>query len=100
MKTSRVSLAVIAGAVVFLCAAAPHSYGANPDPKPSTRQQSGTPATAGIGPASRSLRWKSRSPRGSSPFVRPLRWRSQETPTLRHSPGNCDPETPGSCKPG
>jgi len=52
MKTSRVSLAVIAGAVVFLCAAAPHSYGADPDPMPSTRQQSGTPATAGFGPAS------------------------------------------------
>jgi cobalt-zinc-cadmium efflux system outer membrane protein len=52
MKTSRVSLAVIAGAAVFLCAAAPHADGANPDPKPSTRQESGTPATTGRGLAS------------------------------------------------
>jgi cobalt-zinc-cadmium efflux system outer membrane protein len=52
MKTSRVSLAVFAGAAVFLCAAAPHADGANPDPKPSTRQESGTPAATGRGLAS------------------------------------------------
>lgn len=49
MKTSRVSLAVIAGAAVFLCAVIPSSGGANPDPMPSIRQDSGTHATAGNG---------------------------------------------------
>ena len=47
MKTSRLSLAAIAGAGVFLCVATPHAGGANPDPKPSVLMESGTPATAG-----------------------------------------------------
>lgn len=46
MKTSRLSLAVISGAAVLICVATPHAGGANPDPKPSTRQEFGTPATA------------------------------------------------------
>ena len=49
MKTSRLSLAVIAGAAVFLCVATPHAGGASPDPKPSTLLGSGIPATAGDG---------------------------------------------------
>jgi len=49
MKTSRLSLAVTAGAAVFLCFVIPSSGGANPDPMPSTRQDSGTLATAGNG---------------------------------------------------
>jgi outer membrane protein, heavy metal efflux system len=52
MEKSRLSLAVIAVAAVFLCVATPHAGGANTDPKPSTRQESGTPATAGKGVAS------------------------------------------------
>jgi len=52
MKQSRLSLAVIAGAAVFLCVATPHAGGTNPDPKPSTRQESGNPATVGNGLAS------------------------------------------------
>jgi cobalt-zinc-cadmium efflux system outer membrane protein len=47
MKTSRLSLAVIAGAAVFLCVVAPHAGGADPDPKKSIPMESGTPATAG-----------------------------------------------------
>ena len=49
MKTSRLSLAVIAGAAVFLCVATPHAGRANPDPKPSIPMESGTPAPAGHG---------------------------------------------------
>jgi len=52
MEKSRLSTAVIAGAAVFLCVVTPYAGGANPDPKPSTRQDAGTPATAGIGLAS------------------------------------------------
>jgi cobalt-zinc-cadmium efflux system outer membrane protein len=47
MKTSRLSLAVIAGAAVFLCVVAPHAGGADPDPKKSIPMESGSPATAG-----------------------------------------------------
>ena len=49
MKTSRLSLAAIAGAAIFLCVATPHAGGANPDPKPAILMESGTPATAGQG---------------------------------------------------
>lgn len=52
MKTSQLSLAVIAGAAVFLCVVMQAADGANPDPRPSTRLESGTPATAGNGFAS------------------------------------------------
>jgi len=52
MKTSWLSMAVIAGAVVFLSIAAPHAGGANPDPKQPTRQDVGTPATTVNGFAS------------------------------------------------
>ncbi|HEX9851242.1 TolC family protein [Candidatus Deferrimicrobium sp.] len=47
MKTSRLSLAVIAGAAVFLCVVAPHAGGADPDPKKSIPMESGSPATDG-----------------------------------------------------
>jgi len=40
MKKSRLSLAVIAGAAIFLCVATPHAGGANPDPKPSILMES------------------------------------------------------------
>ena len=49
MKKSRLSLAAIVGAAVFLCVATPHAGGANPDPKPSILMESGTPAMAGHG---------------------------------------------------
>ncbi len=49
MKTSRLSLAVIAGAAVFLCFVIQAADGANPDPKPTTPQESRTPATSGNG---------------------------------------------------
>ncbi|MCL5884841.1 MAG: hypothetical protein M1377_05805, partial [Deltaproteobacteria bacterium] len=52
MKTSRLSLAVIAGAAVFLCVVFQSAGGANPDPKLSTRQEPGTPAKGGNGLAS------------------------------------------------
>ena len=44
MNKSRLFLAVIAGAAVFLCVATPHAGRANPDPKQPTRQDAGTPA--------------------------------------------------------
>ena len=52
MKTSRLSLAVIAGAAVLLWAVPPHARGANPDSKQLIRQDAGTPTTDGIGFAS------------------------------------------------
>lgn len=86
MKTSRLSLAVIAGAAVFLCVATPHAGGANPDPKPSTRQESGTPATALNGLASPVPMAKVQEPSGELTLRQALELALARNPDLASFP--------------
>jgi len=86
MKTSRLSLSVIAGAAIFICVAASHAGGANPDPKPPTRQESGTPATGGKGLASPVPAAEVREPSGELTLRQALELALARNPDLASFP--------------
>ena len=86
MKTSRLSMAVISGAAVFLSIAAPQAGGANPDPKPTTPQVSETPAMVGNGLASPTTAAEVQEPSGELTLRQSLELAFARNPDLAAFP--------------